>query len=1172
MKLNNIFAKSVDRKIDGVIKADDLRQLHLEVDEYVLTNEIEVRLGDFLDAYNNYDNANGVWISGFFGSGKSHLLKMLAILLENNQTLGFDALEIFLAKCNSSLLAAELKKACRIPSRSILFNIDQKADIVSKKDFDALLAVFVKVFDEMCGYYGNQAYIAQFERDLDSRGLYKSFKDIFQNIAEISWEEGREDNLFEADNITKAFAEVTGASLESSIGILDKYREDYALSIEDFAKQVNDFIEQQEPDFRLNFFVDEVGQYIADNVKLMTNLQTVAESLATKCHGRAWIIVTAQDDMATVFGEEGKQQSNDFSKIQARFANRLKLTSQNVEEVIQKRLLKKNDDGQEMINELYHQHKNNLKTLFDFADGAQTYRNFKDCEHFIDSYPFVPYQFSLFQNAIKSLSDHNAFEGRHSSVGERSMLGVFQQVAMQISDQKVGDLATFDLMYEGIRLALKTNSQNLIGQAEKNLGNDFAVKLLKILFLVKYVKGFKATIRNLSILLRSSFDCNIGALVKNVETALKLLEQQSYIQRNGDLYEYLTNEEKDVEEEIKQTEIDGGQISSQLAKIIFDRVIKTNKIRFKNNQDYPFTRKLDGKALGHEQELAINIISPASEYNDEYTVKSHSLGKAELTVLMEKSDRIYSELMKYLQTDKYVRYSNNTAMPQSKGRIIAEQGRLNSERFKRLEVEIADCIGKSTLFVSGDRMDIAGDNAQTRVIKGFHELISRIYSHLRMLEGSNYREDAVQKYLNDSQDTLYADAPIDLSEAEQELFNYIQRNQQNGLRTTVKSLRDIFEKKPYGWHLGAILCITAKLYARGKIEISSDSQTLTDTELCRALRNSVQHNNLVVKPQAVFTNSQIKRTQEFYEEFFDRKSSVKEPKALGNDIINALDEKINRLEKIYVQEEKYPFVNVLGEIIKDLKSYKNKPYTFFFGDIAEFEDKLLDLKDDLLDPIMRFINSSSCTIYDETRKFLSEQKNNLDYIPAEQMYEITALMQADEVFKGKTIKLIKSTRDVLATEISKILERVLTSSKQKLAVMLEKISSMDEFSKLTDEQQQQISSKFDNVENRIEFEQVIAVVNDTVRRFEEITYPELLDQVILWAQPKKPEVKSCSGSNAAAKTEKPKVQVKQAVAATAIDVDFNKPFLNNEAEVEEYIAKLKQSMIETLKSGKRIRI
>jgi hypothetical protein len=240
---------------------------------------------------------------------------------------------------------------------------------------------------------------------------------------------GREQALLERRNIAQAYARITGEPPEMAKGILDKYRADYKLSIEDFAEQVYDYVEARGPDFRLNFFVDEVGQYIADNIKLMTNLQTLAESLATKCRGRAWLIVTAQEDMSDVVGEMDKQQGNDFSKIQARFATRMKLTSANVAEVIGERLLAKNERGIELLSTVYAEHHNNFKTLFDFADGGQTYRNFRDRDQFIRTYPFIPYQFTLFQSAIQNLSQHNAFEGRHRSVGERSMLEVFQHVA-----------------------------------------------------------------------------------------------------------------------------------------------------------------------------------------------------------------------------------------------------------------------------------------------------------------------------------------------------------------------------------------------------------------------------------------------------------------------------------------------------------------------------------------------------------------------------------------------------------------------------------------------------------------------------------------------------------------------------------------------------------------------
>ncbi|MCY4305594.1 MAG: hypothetical protein OXC62_12590 [Aestuariivita sp.] len=287
IKLCDIFERPIDRAINGVIKADDENSLRIELDEYVITGEIRRRFSATHDAYNNYKNANGIWISGFF-SGKSHLLKILAFLLENRTVEGTQALSIFEDKlADKPMLAGALRKAVSIPSRSILFNIDQKADLISKSDTDALLALFLKVFDDACGYYGKQSHIAQFKRDLDKRNQLDKFKAAYQSFSGQTWELDREQAILESQNITAAFSNVTGDQADTSKDILGQYRKDTRISTEDFANQINSWLNAQQSNFRFNFFVDEVGQHIADNVKLMTNLQTIAESLNTKCNGQA---------------------------------------------------------------------------------------------------------------------------------------------------------------------------------------------------------------------------------------------------------------------------------------------------------------------------------------------------------------------------------------------------------------------------------------------------------------------------------------------------------------------------------------------------------------------------------------------------------------------------------------------------------------------------------------------------------------------------------------------------------------------------------------------------------------------------------------------------------------------------------------------------------------------
>jgi hypothetical protein len=1182
MTLKTIFDKPVDRPIEGVIKADDEASLRLEIEEYVLTNEVEKRLEAFLDAYNNYEGANGVWVSGFFGSGKSHLLKMLALLLENRQIDGASALEMFLPKCgDNEILRGDLKRAVAIPSKSILFNIDQKADVISKTQIDALLAVFVKVFDEMCGYYGKQGHIAQFERDLDSRDLYEQFKSDYESIADRTWQKGREQALLEAKNIAKAYAQATGGDESSAMGILDKYRSQYRVSIEDFAEQVHAYIERQSPDFRLNFFVDEVGQYIAENIKLMTNLQTIAESMATKCRGRAWVIVTAQEDMGTVVGEMGKQQGNDFSKIQARFANRMKLTSADVAEVIQKRLLMKTEEGVLRLSDIYHVQSNNFKTLFDFADGSQTYRNYQDRDHFIQSYPFIPYQFALFQSAIQNLSQHNAFEGKHSSVGERSMLGVFQQVAIQIGNYEIGQLATFDLMFEGIRTALKSNIQRAIIQAENHLDGPFAIRLLKTLFLVKYVKEFKPTVRNLCVLMLDSFNQDFPKLRQRIEEALSLLEQQTYVQRNGELYEYLTDEEKDVEQEIKNTEVESSDVAAELEKIVFDHVIKHRKIRYdENGQDYPFSRKLDDRLHGREYELAIHVISPFHENAEsESILRMQSMGRDELLVLMPADERLVRDILMYKRTEKYIRQNISITQQEAVKRILTDKGFQNRERYAELQQRVQSLMGKAKLFVAGGDIEIGSEDAQTRVLRGFHELISRAYPNLRMLRGITYTENDIAKCLKHSQQGLFGNDATSLAESEQELLAFIQSNNRGGVRTTLKNLLEKFERKPYGWYYAAVLCTLANLCARGKVEVRTDGNLLEEDELERALRNTHGHGNVVLEPQVEFTASQVRALKEFFEDFFDAPPRSSEAKALGKETGTALQELMHQLNPLAAQASQYPFLNALTPVLEKLKELTGKPYTWYLTELTRQEDALLDMKESVIDPVRKFMSGPQKGIFDNARKFVQSQEPNFAYIEGDESAQVVASLTDPECFKGNRMQQVKTQVETLQGKVTAQIEAEIAKAKETVAALKGRLCGMAEFSALNGEQQEQVTRPFNEFDAAIERQKLIAVIRDTLRRFEESDYQRLLSQMTTWAQPAPAPEPAPQPGNTARTDEgmkptppaKPEPRIEY-VPSRSVKVSFDKAWLADETDVERYLESMREALLDEIRKGKRIQI
>ena len=720
---------------------------------------------------------------------------------------------------------------------------------------------------------------------------------------------------------------------------------------------------QDDPNFRLNFFVDEVGQFIGSDTKLMLNLQTIAESLNTKCAGRSWVFVTSQEDMEKVIGDRTRQQGNDFSKIQARFKTRLKLTSADVEEVIRKRLLEKNDAGTAALRKIYADQHANFKTLFDFVDGAKTYRNYADEAHFIGTYPFVSYQFPLFQAAIEGISDHNAFEGRNSSVGERSMLGVVQQVAKDIGNVEVGHLATFDHMFAGIRASLKAAAQRSIDVAERNLDNPLAVRLLKALFLVKYVESFQATPRNLTVLVYDRFGLDLPALSEQVKEALTLLESQTYIQRKGNAYEYLTNEEQVIEEEIKNVDIDASEVSGRLFKILSGDVIKTSKIRYaKNGQDFPFGFKLDDQAHGPQRELSIHFISPEYPYTPD-EIRMHSAGKDELRVILDPDGRVLSDLRLLIKTEKYIKRKQGTSISATVDQILRAKGAQNIEREKELTERVRSSVGKATLVINAADITSTSQDALTRVTDGFQDLISRTYTQLKLLGGVTYSEQQVASAANPDSGLFDADTVSKLSVPADEVLSFVIRKENLGEQVTVKTIVDNFQTKPYGWDLPSIEVLIAFLVGSSKVTLTVDGNVLKRSEVAATLRNTQKHAHAVVARQKTFDERKVVAFRKFCTDFFDEAITPKDPLELARHGADKLKGKRDEL-KATAAGSKYAFVAQLSTPIDLLDEVVGKPDDWYLTDF-HLGDDLLDAKENLIDPIQAFLNGPQRVIYDD---------------------------------------------------------------------------------------------------------------------------------------------------------------------------------------------------------------
>jgi hypothetical protein len=1168
MKINELFRKPVERYIEGVIHADDDRYLQTEVEEFVITGEIRRGLDELANHYLNEPNANGVWISGFFGSGKSHLLKILSLVLENRALPGGQtAAQLILPKIDDEIVQGDLRLAAAVPSRSLLFNIDQKADAIGGDSTAPILEVFVKVLNELQGYYAKQGHIAEFECDLDSRGELEGFKKTYADISKRSWEEDLPViETLENETFANAYSKHSGQTYEECLKLFDRKRDGYKVSIQSFAERVKAYIQRQVPGFRLNFFVDEVGQFIGQDSKLMLNLQTVTETLATVCNGRAWVFITSQGDLQKVLVNFRPELGQDFSKIAGRFKTQLTLTGADVREVIQKRLLAKTEDEPPVLTAIYDREHDNMHTLFRFGDGSMEFKGWRGSDEFCGFYPFHPYQFDLFQKAIVRLSEHDAFTGKHTSVGERSMLSVFQEVAKKLINQNVGALAPFDLMFDGIAASIRGDFQTSVRQAERQLDNPVAKRILKALFLLKWVREFKATPRNIAILLIDKPEVDIAAHEKAVRDALNILEAQSYLQRNGEFYEFLTDMEKDIEVEIKNTEIEESQLMKLLGDVIFSDVLRDPKIRYEGNyQDYTYARRLDDQLVGKDADVSINVITPDHPNHDSLNALiAQNTGKAELLAVLPADNRLIDEARLYLKTQKYIQQNTGAGIEDTRRSILTERGQQNSKRRSDLQVRCAELLSKSPLYLNASKLENVGEgDARNRFAKAAQELIRFAYPSLRMLKGV-YDETTLSKTLLDPSDLLEG-VDLTLSEAEQEILTYVARNQSVGERVSVEEIIRQFGKRPCGWYPMAVLTFVARLFRLGKVELRT-TDLLDARAALEALKNTHQRGAVRVRLQEQFSPATVAVLKRFHQEFFDQINDATDARSVAQLTSEMLTKEARELRAFLDQQSRYPFLGNLEPVIQSIENLGGKYFTYLLNNLADFQYELLTAKGDLLDPIKAFMKGPQRKVYDEAMTFLLEEEANFAEVSTEEIAPLRLMEASAAPFRGTVIPDAKAA----VTRVRALIDAKLAEERLRSMAVLDehetKLKTVPDFARLSDPQKAQVLQKSDEIRQALQSARFISAIRDRLARYTTSDYPAQLALLNRLATPPVPP----GGYPGKPEGVPPGIAEPRYIPATSLKAECGLPYVTTEADLDKWLAALRKIALAEIKKGARI--
>jgi len=831
--LKDMFYKKIDRDIKGVIKvgqADD-ENIKQELDEYVVTSELNKYIDRFFEAYKTgilgTTDKNGVWISGFFGSGKSHFLKILSYLLENRQIEGKNAINYFDDKNLDSFILANMKQAGDVSSDVILFNIDSKSDSDSKSNKDAIVKVFNKVFNEMQGFCGSMPWIADVERQMVKDGVYDNFRNIFEELSGNTWEKSRADFYYEEDTIVAALSKTTKMSEEAARNWYNKCEENYSLSIDNFAFKVKEYSESKGKNHHVVFLVDEIGQYIGDNTGLMLNLQTVVEDLGTKCNGKCWIVVTSQEGL----DEFTKVKGNDFSKIQGRFNTRLSLSSGNVDEVIKKRILRKTDGAVSHLKALYDQKESIIKNLLTFTSDTAEMKLYKNGDEFAEVYPFIPYQFNLLQSAFNGVREHGA-SGKSLSKGERSLLGAYQQVAIDYMDKDTNVLIPFSAFYRTIETFLDSSIRSVIIHAEKNNNlNKYDVEVLKLLFLIKYVKEVRANIENLSTLLISEIDADKLETKKKVQESLSKLIRETLVQKNGDEYIFLTNDEQDVNKEIKNMTVDNGEVIQKASEIIFDDIYGDSKFSYSRKYQFVFNKIVDDRGRGPQtNEIGVKIITANFDLvggTSESELKLISTRENNVIINIAKAVNYLDEIENVLKIDAYLRVKGGSKSSTAIEDIKTKKSREREDRAKRVKFLIEEALRTAEVYVNGSLLDIKEKGGIHRINEGLRALIDSKYNKINYIkdfkENSKDLYDIMDAKLN--QMSLIDNNPNRL--AADEVNTHIQTSCARNLQVTVKSILTKFSNSPYGWKEIDIQAIIVNLFKKQDIKVILNGDVLS---------------------------------------------------------------------------------------------------------------------------------------------------------------------------------------------------------------------------------------------------------------------------------------------------------------------------------------------------------
>ena len=1175
MQIKKMFKDDINRTINGVVQVEqeDNQVVAQEVKEYVVTSELKKHYAKFFNEYSeSFDtptNNVGVWITGFFGSGKSHFLKMLSYLLENKEIGGKNTVDYFEEKFDDSLAFMNVRKCVQAPTETILFNID--VENPSNKNDTAVLKVFAKVFYDHLGYYGNDLILARLEQFIDSQEKMADFKEAYKRISGKEWLNDRGKYRFRKKIVIQSLVESGVMDEEdATLWFNDKTMQDF--SIAQLVDEIKAYVDTKPKDFRLLFMIDEAGQYIGTNTSMLLNLQSLIEQLGSVCRGQVWIVATGQEALDEMI----KVRTDEFSRIMARFAIRISLTSSSVGEVIEKRLLTKTDEANDVLEGVYENNENVLSNLYAFDTEVKDIKGFSSEDEFTRVFPFVPYQFTIMQKVFNEIRKHG-HAGKHQSSGERSMLNGFQESAQRIEDRNELTLVPMYAFYDTLHSFLDTSVRSVIERAEKaaNDGNGLTVEdvnLLKLLYLVRYIDDIKSNIENLTILMADSINVDKLELKQKVAESLDRLERQNYIARSGEIYQFLTDEEQDIAREIRNQSVDAASVIGKVCNIIYDDIYTAKKYRYSKNgfnYDFDFVKSVDNLNHGNSNgEMQLKFITEANDDSDKLRLITESKDYEAICKLSEEYS-IFSSIENALKIESYIRQKNISELPEATKNIIIARQKEAHRLLVESKENISNAIIKGRFYIDGEEMSIPGTGVKAVLDKALEILVEHTYSHIKEVNEFANTDNDIKNILNGNGEMEGLDAN---QEACDSVYSYLEKQAMLKMPTSMSDIQSRYQSIPYGWKEIDIAAVVARLIQAQKVTVKHSGQTIQpdDHRLIDYLRKRSEIGYTSISVRETIPAQKLRRVRDILKEYFDVMDVPNDEDGLVAYITKSFN--VEKLDLENMQNQNNSVMHPgSDEIDKALKCVKKVLWALndniaLVDTICELEDNLLDSKEEM-DNVKNFYNIQ-IKLYDSAVR----EKNEVMYREKDYLYDIPDVKEAVDRITDIT-KITNSFRYDRISDLNECIStikdernKVIASKKAEVNDVIDscmneaeiKAESDDRLQNILADAKQQFNEKKDEVNRLNDLVDLDAKINSITN---------LKDKIISRMDGILDEKKNTSaGPSATAKTKNKKVrQLQRAVV-------FSQVNLTSAEDIDRYLSNIKNRLLSYINDDEEIQI